>query len=216
MNTDLMSGRGHPSPVTDRSTHAGRPLGVWLLSAGAVALLVLAGTRIPTPPLAIDEWPGWLDSYGPATAFMAGARLIALLGAAYVAAISLATAVARQLRWSRLNRLVDALTTPALKGALHGVVGLSLVVPFTPAGATPDDTATIRPLDPIEEVQPSIPSSSTSVPSSTTTTQPPSSRGDPMSSRGGSATLSPSPDLAETEEDVPPHETGGGGLPRTS
>ena len=124
---------------------------VAFLAAGLAALHAMSASLAP-PPLARPGQVGdWFHQRQPAEVVFALLRLVALVLAWYLLAVTACGLLARALRLATLVRAVDALTVPAVRRMVNGAVGLSLgatalagPVGTTVVAAEPPAVATMR------------------------------------------------------------------------
>ena len=138
-------------------------LALWVVVVGAVlAALHVAGRGALTPPplRSPSAWGTWLAGREPVVAAFALLRLLALAGAWYLAAVTVAGAAVRLASRQRLVAAVDRVTLPPLRRLLAATlsVGLGTLTPAMAAAHPPSIAAAAA--------------ATTSVPGPTTTTNP--------------------------------------------
>lgn len=122
---------------------------VWVLAVAAVlgALHIAGRGALAAPALrSPSTWESWLAEREPVVAAFALVRLLAMGGAGYVAAITLAALVARLGSRQRLVAAVDRLTVPPLRRLLAAMLSVGLgtgTLSPTVAGAATRSPATV-------------------------------------------------------------------------
>ncbi len=124
---------------------------VAFLVAGLAALHAMSA-GLAGPPLTRPGQVGnWLDQRQPAEVVFALLRLVALVLAWYLLAVTVGGLLARALRLATLVTAVDAFTVPAVRRMVNGMAGLSMAataltgpVGTTAAAAEPPPVATMR------------------------------------------------------------------------
>lgn len=100
---------------------------VLVLLATVFALNALGRTELSTPPVgSFDRLGVWLDDRGTVTATFAVVRLVALVLAWYLLAVTALGLAARMLGSPSLVRLADLATIPAVRRLLGTVAGVGL------------------------------------------------------------------------------------------
>lgn len=125
----------------------------WVAFLGAsLAALHAVNPGPAAPPLTrLSQMGAWLDQRPPTEVVFALLRLVALILAWYLLAVTVGGVLGRALRLAALVTVVDALTLPAVRRMLSGAVGLSFAataltgpVGTAVAGAEPPPVATMR------------------------------------------------------------------------
>ena len=100
---------------------ARRALGMAVLASAGVAVLLAAGSQLPTPPLTAPGRIGeWWSIHGTATASLSVVRVVGLALSLYLAVVSLLGLVAALTKWSWAHQLTRWTTTPGVRRMLIG------------------------------------------------------------------------------------------------
>jgi hypothetical protein len=128
-----------PAEVVASSPTRGWGALVGWLAALLVGVAVLQATgrgALAAPPLTDPgAWSVWAGSRDPLIATVAVLRLVLLALTWYLVGATTVGAVARVTRAARLVRVADALTVPALRRLLQGVLGVGLATAMVGAAA---------------------------------------------------------------------------------
>jgi hypothetical protein len=128
-----------PAGATASSpAHAWGALVGWLATLlVGVAVLRATGSGALAAPPSTDPgtWGAWAGSRGPLVATVALLRLGALALVWYLVGVTTIGMVARVTRAARLVRIADALTVPAVRRSLHGILGVGLATAMVGAAA---------------------------------------------------------------------------------
>lgn len=109
-----------------------------LLVAVLVVFTALGSGVLGPPPLAEPgAWGTWAAQRGPTEVVFALLRLGVVVVAWYLLGVSVIGVAVRLLRLTRLVRLTDVVTVPAVRRLLQGALGLGLATAAVAAGSAP-------------------------------------------------------------------------------
>lgn len=137
-----MHGHTEGDSVDDRTREV-LPLIAWVASLGVAiaAFSAMGGEQLAAPPVTDPgAWGDWAADRDAVVATVAVLRVLVLAMAWYLVGVTTVGALARVARWTRLVRVADALSVPAVRRVLQASLGVGLattvVVSSTGAAVT--------------------------------------------------------------------------------